>query len=85
MAEMRLETGSLDPLVEKLGTVKNGPVNTLKAFSSLTSQISSASAYGYEKRLASLTKQYTQQVRQKERMERKRQESIQVFYTLLMN
>lgn len=43
----------------------------------MTSHVSASSAYNYERRLASVTKQYAQQVREQERKARQRRETFQ--------
>lgn len=60
------------------------PNNPLSIFSSFSSQLSATSgSYNYQRRLASITKQYAQQVRQRERKARRRRETIQDIAELL--
>ncbi|CAD5215258.1 unnamed protein product [Bursaphelenchus okinawaensis] len=73
--EMRMDPRELDPLVlEKFGP--NKYASPLNFFSSISSQVSAQSAYRYERRLHSVTKQFADQVRLRERRERKRRETL---------
>ncbi|KAI1721049.1 neurotransmitter-gated ion-channel transmembrane region domain-containing protein [Ditylenchus destructor] len=75
--ETRVDADKLDPiLLEKMGANKE-PANPMIFLSSISSRVSAASAYHYERRLASVTKQYAQQVRERERKDRKRRETLQ--------
>ncbi|KAI1729550.1 neurotransmitter-gated ion-channel ligand binding domain-containing protein [Ditylenchus destructor] len=77
ISETRVDADKLDPiLLEKMGANKE-PANPMIFLSSISSRVSAASAYRYERRLASVTKQYAQQVRERERKDRKRRETLQ--------
>lgn len=59
------------------------PENPLKFLSSMSSHVSDSSAYKYERCLFSVTKQYAQQMRERERKARKRRETLQDIAELL--
>ncbi|KAI6176596.1 hypothetical protein M3Y97_00815400 [Aphelenchoides bicaudatus] len=79
LSETRLPGSNIDPLIiEEMGigpSAKAG--NPLALFSSISSQLSANSAYNYERKLASVTKKYTEQARMRQRRERKRRETLQ--------
>uniref|UniRef100_A0A915EU81 Protein kinase domain-containing protein n=1 Tax=Ditylenchus dipsaci TaxID=166011 RepID=A0A915EU81_9BILA len=78
ISETRIDTDKLDPIIlEKMGANNQPTTNPMSFLSSISSQVSQASAYRYERRLASVTKQYAHQVRERERRDRKRRETLQ--------
>ncbi|KAK6741229.1 hypothetical protein RB195_009222 [Necator americanus] len=72
--EQRLSMSQLDPLlIQQLDPISHLPPRPRAFFGSISSNISDKSSYSYATRLAALTRQYTSQVRVKER---ERQSSI---------
>ncbi|KAI6241676.1 ACR-5-like protein [Aphelenchoides fujianensis] len=76
LSETRLPCPKIDPQYTKILEPTKAS-NPLALFSSMSSQVSGGSTYKHERQLASMTKQYADQLRLRQRKERKRRETLQ--------